>query len=63
MGQNPSAAVEANTFSACIPYILRNRPANVVKHCFRKWKESINITPNEIAQLDDGHVLVKSQTP
>lgn len=61
--QNLSAAEEAKTYSACIPDFLRNRPTNVVKHCFRRWEESINITPDEIDQLDDGHFLVKSQTP
>lgn len=61
--QNLSAAEEAKTYSACIPDFLRNRPTNVVKHCFRRWEESINITPDEIDQLDDRHFLVKSQTP
>lgn len=63
MRQNLSAAEEAKTYSACIPDFLRNRPTNVVKHCFRRWEESINITPDEIDQLDDRHFLVKSQTP
>lgn len=61
--QNLAAAEEAKTYSACIPDFLKNRPTNVVKHCFRRWEESINITPDEIDQLDDGHFLVKSQTP
>lgn len=29
----------------------------------KTWEESINITPEEIDQLDNGHFLVESQTP
>ncbi|XP_056009107.1 uncharacterized protein LOC130051290 [Ostrea edulis] len=61
--QNLSAAEEAKTYSANIPDFLRNRPKNVVKHCFTRWEESINIPANDIDQVGDGHFLVKSQNP
>lgn len=61
--QNLSSAEEARNYAENIPGFLVNRPGSVVKHCYKRWDDSANISVDDIDQIGEGQFLVKSQTP
>lgn len=58
-----SSLEEARTYDNSIPTFLKNRPVTVVKHCYRRWEDSVNISEDDIDHIGEGQFLVRSQTP
>ncbi|XP_062591433.1 uncharacterized protein LOC134252909 [Saccostrea cucullata] len=61
--QNLSSSEEARAYDKDIPTFLRNRPGSVVKHCFKRWEDSVNISVDDIDEIGEGNFLVHSQAP
>lgn len=61
---NIQASDQARKYASDIPEFLTNRPPHVVKHCFVRWQEAINIPSEDIDVVDDinSTFLVKSQS-
>ncbi|CAC5404528.1 unnamed protein product [Mytilus coruscus] len=61
---NIQASDQARKYASDIPDFLTNRPPHIVKHCFVRWQETINIPSADIDVVDDinGTFLVKSQS-
>lgn len=57
------SAEESKKYNPDIPNFLTNRPRNVMKHCFKRWEESENISLDDIDHVGEGQFLVKSQVP
>jgi hypothetical protein len=60
---NLLSAEKAMKYNSDIPNFLINRPRNVVKHCFKRWEESRNISADSIDHCGEGQFVIKSQVP